>query len=82
VRTVNLQELLAFLGRHPLLSLALAGLTLALLYIEVARLFQRFRTIKPAELTVLANREGAWWWTSARKRISSKATSPARATCR
>ena len=58
-RTVNPQELLAFLGRHPLLSLALAGLTLALLYNEAARLFQRFRTVKPAELTALANREGA-----------------------
>ena len=47
---MNAQELLAFLSRHPLLALGLAGVTLALLYTEAARLLQRFRTIKPGEL--------------------------------
>ena len=56
---MTLQELLAFAGRHPMLSLALAGLTLVLLYTEAARLFQRFRGIKPAELSALVNRDNA-----------------------
>lgn len=56
---MNAQELLAFLSRHPLLALGLAGVTLALLYTEAARLLQRFRTIKPGELVPLVNRDNA-----------------------
>jgi len=56
---VNLEELWAFLGRNPMLSLALAGITVALVYTEVARLFRGFRGLRPAELTALINRENA-----------------------
>jgi rhodanese-related sulfurtransferase len=56
---VNFEELLAFLGRHPMLSLGLAGLTAAIIYTEIARLFRGFRGLRPAELTVLVNRENA-----------------------
>ena len=56
---MNLEELLAFLGRHPYLSLGLAGLTVALLYTEVARLFRGYKALRPAELTALINRDNA-----------------------
>ena len=52
---MNVEELMAFAGRNPILSLALAGLTLAIIYTEIARLFRGFRAIKPAELTALVN---------------------------
>jgi len=52
---VNVEELMAFAGRNPMLSLALAGLTLALVYTEIARLFRGFKAIKPADLTQLIN---------------------------
>lgn len=52
-------ELFAFFGRHPMLSLALAGITLALIYTELARLWQGFKALKPAELTALMNRDNA-----------------------
>lgn len=52
-------EFIAFLGRHPVLSLALAGITLALIYTELARFWQGFKALKPAELTALVNRENA-----------------------
>ena len=56
---VNFETLMAFFGRHPMLSLALAGLTLAILYTEIARLFRGYKAIKPAELTGLLNQGGA-----------------------
>lgn len=56
---VNFQELLAFASRHPPLSLALAGLTIALLYTEISGLFRGFKALRPAELTTLINRENA-----------------------
>jgi len=56
---VTFQELIAFLGRHPLLSLGLAGLTLALIYTELSRFWQGYKTLKPAELTPLMNRDNA-----------------------
>ncbi|MDO5609415.1 MAG: rhodanese-like domain-containing protein [Pseudomonadota bacterium] len=52
-------ELFAFLARHPILSLALAGITLALLYTELSRFWQGFKSLKPAALTALVNREDA-----------------------
>jgi rhodanese-related sulfurtransferase len=52
---VNVEELMAFAGRNPMLSLALAGLTVALVYTEIARLFRGFKAIKPADLTQLIN---------------------------
>ncbi|GAA5066788.1 rhodanese-like domain-containing protein [Lysobacter panacisoli] len=56
---MNFQELLAFAERHPLLSLALVGLTLAIIYTEVARLFRGYKALRPAELTGLMNRDNA-----------------------
>lgn len=52
---MNFEELQAFAGRNPMLSLALAGLTIALIYTEVARLFRGYKVLKPAELTQLIN---------------------------
>ena len=56
---MSLQSLLAFAGEHPILSLALLGITLALIYTEIARLFSGFKAINPAALTDLINREDA-----------------------
>lgn len=56
---MNFETLQAFAGRHPLLSLALLGLTLAILYNEFARLFRGFKGLRPAELTALMNRDNA-----------------------
>ncbi|MBW3551513.1 MAG: rhodanese-like domain-containing protein [Proteobacteria bacterium] len=53
------EELLAFAGRHPLLSLGLAAVTVALIYTEIARLFRGYKGLRPAELTTLINRENA-----------------------
>ncbi|RMH93171.1 rhodanese-like domain-containing protein [Lysobacter pythonis] len=52
-------ELFEFLGRHLWLSLALAGITLALVYTELSRFWQGFKALKPGELTALVNRENA-----------------------
>ena len=52
---MNVEELMAFAGRNPMLSLALAGLTVAIIYTEIAGLFRGFKAIKPAELTQLIN---------------------------
>ncbi len=56
---LNLEELSAFAGRNPMLALALAGITVAILYTELARLFRGFKGLRPAELTALMNRENA-----------------------
>ncbi|MDI9237948.1 rhodanese-like domain-containing protein [Lysobacter sp. LF1] len=56
---MNFQELLAFAERHPYLSFALVGLTLAIIYTEVARLFRGYKALRPAELTGLINRDNA-----------------------
>ncbi|MBP6626364.1 MAG: rhodanese-like domain-containing protein, partial [Arenimonas sp.] len=42
-----------------MLSLALAGLTLALIVTEILRLFRGFKGVSPAQLTELINRENA-----------------------
>lgn len=42
-----------------MLSLALAGLTIAIIFTEVARLFRGYKSLKPAELTRLMNGENA-----------------------
>ena len=52
-------ELVAFAGRHPILSLALAGITIALLYNEIAGRFSGFRRVGPAQLTGMINRDDA-----------------------
>lgn len=56
---MTLAELAAFLGRNPILSLVLAGLTLAILWTELARLSRGFKALRPAQLTDLINRENA-----------------------
>lgn len=52
---MNYEELLAFAGRNPMLSLALVGLTVAIIATEVARLFRGYKSLKPAELTRMIN---------------------------
>ena len=44
---MTLAELIAFAGRHPLLSLALGGLTAALAWNEVAGRLAGFRRLAP-----------------------------------
>ena len=56
---VNLEELMAFAGRHPLLSIGLAVLTLAIIGNEIAQLVRGFKLLRPAALTALINRENA-----------------------
>ena len=56
---MNYEELLAFAGRNPMLSMAFAGLTVAILVTEVRRLMRGYKSIKPAELTQLINAGGA-----------------------
>jgi len=55
---VNLEPLLDFASRNPMLSLVFVGLTLALIVTEGARLFRGYRAIKPAELTQMINAGG------------------------
>jgi rhodanese-related sulfurtransferase len=56
---MTLDSLIAFAGDHAMLSLALVGLTLALVYTELARVFSGFKPVTPAQLTALINREDA-----------------------
>ena len=56
---MNFEELWAFLGRNPMLALALAGITVAIVYTELMRVFRGFKGLRPAELTALVNREDA-----------------------
>ncbi|WP_027081209.1 rhodanese-like domain-containing protein [Luteimonas mephitis] len=56
---MNPEELLAFAGRHELLSIALVGLTLAIIGNEIAQLFRGYKVLRPAALTALINRDNA-----------------------
>lgn len=56
---MDFQELIAFAGRHPLLSTGLGVLTLAIIGNEIAGLFRGFKGVRPAGLTALINRENA-----------------------
>ena len=56
---MNTSDLLAFAGRHPILLLALAGLTLAIILNELASLVRGVRGVGPAALTALINRDNA-----------------------
>ncbi len=56
---MTFEELLAFAGRHPLLSTGLGLLTLAIIGNEVAQLFRGYRSVRPAALTALINRDNA-----------------------
>jgi len=57
--SVNFEELQAFIGRNPMMSLALVGLTVAIVYTEIARLFRGYKALRPGDLTALINRDGA-----------------------
>lgn len=54
-----MENLVEFARENLLLSLALAGITLALVVTEVMRLFRGFKGVSPAQLTELINRENA-----------------------
>ncbi|MCX7032651.1 MAG: rhodanese-like domain-containing protein [Arenimonas sp.] len=54
-----MDRLLEFAQQNQMLSLVLAGLTLALVVTEVMRLFRGFKGVSPAQLTDLINREDA-----------------------
>jgi rhodanese-related sulfurtransferase len=56
---VNSEQLQAFVASSPMLSLALAGLTVAIIINEVARLFRGYKSLRPGELTSLINRDNA-----------------------
>jgi rhodanese-related sulfurtransferase len=56
---VDFQELMAFAGRHQMLSLIFAGLTVGLVLNEIAGLMRGFKVLRPAELTSLVNRDNA-----------------------
>lgn len=56
---MTLDELLAFAGRHIYLSMGLAGITIALVYTEIARMTRGYKALRPAELTGLINRDNA-----------------------
>lgn len=56
---MSLEALLAFARSNPYLSLAFVGLSLALVYTEIARLFRGYQSLTPAALTTLLNRDGA-----------------------
>ena len=56
---MNTPDLLAFAGRHPILLLALAGLTLAIVFNELASLLRGVKGVGPAALTALINRDNA-----------------------
>ena len=56
---MNFEQLQAFASSSPMLSLALVGLTLAIIVTEISRLFRGYKALRPAELTTLINQENA-----------------------
>ncbi len=46
---------MAFAGRNPMLSIALVGLTAAIIVTEIRRLFRGYTSLKPAGLTQLVS---------------------------
>ncbi len=50
---------MAFAGRNQVLALALAGLTIAIVFNEIGGLFRGYKGLRPAELTGLVNRDSA-----------------------
>lgn len=56
---VNFEELWAFAGRNPVYSIALGGLTVAIIVNELSRFFRSYKPLRPAELVALINRENA-----------------------
>ena len=56
---MSFDALIAFAAQSPILSSIFVVLTVALVYSEVARLFVGYKTVSPAQLTDLINRESA-----------------------
>jgi rhodanese-related sulfurtransferase len=56
---MSFAALTQFAGQNPVLSLLFVGLTLALAYTEIARLFVGYKVVSPAQLTELINKESA-----------------------
>jgi rhodanese-related sulfurtransferase len=56
---MSFAALMQFAGQNPVLSLLFAGLTLALVYTEIARFFVGYKIVSPAQLTDLINKESA-----------------------
>lgn len=56
---MNFESLQTFASQSPMLSLAFIGLSIAILYTEIARFFTGYKTVNPASLTALINREDA-----------------------
>ena len=56
---MNFELLSQFIGNHPILSLAFFAITVALIANELSRFTHGYKTISPAELTRLINREDA-----------------------
>lgn len=56
---VTIAELADFAGRNMILSLALAGLTVAIVWNEIAGRSGGFRRVNPAQLTGMINRDDA-----------------------
>lgn len=56
---MNFEELWAFAGRNPILSLGLVAVTVAMIFHEVSRLFRGYAGLNPAGLTALMNHENA-----------------------
>jgi rhodanese-related sulfurtransferase len=56
---VNFEELWAFAGRQPVYSIALVGLTIAIIGNEISRLFRGYKSLAPAQVTALINQENA-----------------------
>lgn len=54
-----LERLPEFIGNHPMLSLGMAAVTVALIYNEISRFTQGFQSVSPAQLTRLINRQNA-----------------------
>lgn len=54
-----LERLPEFIGNHPLLALAFAGIAVALLLNELSRFTRGYKAVTPAQLTLLINREDA-----------------------
>jgi len=56
---VNFEQLQAFASSTPILSLALVGLTVAIIATEVGRLTRGYKSLRPGELTNLINLDNA-----------------------
>lgn len=54
-----LERLPEFIGNHPLLALAFAGLLVALVVNELGRFTRGYKAVSPAQLTLLINRQDA-----------------------